>query len=45
MKDPIFKVNMRMGDFSNYNKQLADDKFDQHAYNQYLTNITERKKK
>ena len=45
MKDTVFRVNMRMGDFVSYNKNLADTKFNRHAYNEYLTNKTERKKK
>ena len=37
MKDAVFRVNMRMGEFKSYNKNLADKKFDKHAYNEYLT--------
>ena len=37
MKDAVFRVNMRMGGFSSYNKNLADKQFNHHAYNEYLT--------
>ena len=37
MNDTVFRVNMRMGDFMNYNTGLANNKFNPVAYNQYLT--------
>ena len=42
MGDTVFRVNMRMGDFMNYNTQLANNKFNPVAYNDYLTNEAQK---
>ena len=45
MSDTIFRVNMRMGDFATYNKQLANSKFNPVAYNEYLTDKSKKMKR
>ena len=45
MDDTIFKVNMRMGEFLNYESELANAKFEKTKYNEYISAKTRIRKR